>query len=312
MKFSSLKLALTFAILPLVAAQSASAQQVLLDQQPSQIFSVSADFGFESVADNFVVPTPDDVSVIELSIWGTWATTGQSITDSFDIYFHQNTTGGFGDVPGAVVSSVLGLTPTVSTTGASMPTFAGMLPEYKLEFTLPSAVVLTPGTYWIELYSTGSSGSGEEFVWGMAPQDFVNGAPCMAWSFDTPGVAWWPCTPFSETDMAMEVIGLSGPQLLISGLAGGSLATVSVSNATPSGNVLIGYSLRGAGPTNTLYGLVEMTMPINTLPALTADGAGAANLSTNVPVGATGLTLYSQGVDLTSGELTNAIAQTIL
>jgi hypothetical protein len=309
---SSLKFALTLAILPFVAAQSVSAQQLLLDQQPSQTFSISADFGFESVADNFVIPAPDDVSVIEFSIWGTWATAGLSTTDSFDIYFHQNTGGTIGDVPGALVANVLGLTPTVLATGNLMPTFVGMLPEYKLEFTLPSAVDLTPGTYWIELYSTGSSGSGEEFIWEMAPQDFINGAPCMAWSFETPGITWWPCTPFSETDMAIEIFGLSGPRLLITGLAGGSLATINVTNATPNGNVLIGYSLHGAGPTTTPYGLVEMTMPITRLPAITADAAGIASMSANVPVGASGFTLYSQAVDLTSGELTNPLAQPIL
>ncbi len=205
MKSASLTFALTLAILPFVAAPTVTAQQALLDQQPSQLFSLSADFGFESLADNFVIPGPDDVSVIEFSIWGTWATTGQSTNDSFDVYIHHNTAGPTGDVPGALVTTILGLTPTVWSTGNSLPTFVGSLPEYKLEFTLPSAATLTPGTYWLQLYSTGSSGTAEEFIWEMAPQDLINGAQCMAWSLETPDITWWPCTPFPETNMALLV-----------------------------------------------------------------------------------------------------------
>ena len=312
MKSFLISFALPLAILSLVTSPEAQAQQVLLDQQPSQIFSLSSDFGFRTVADNFVIPAPDDVTVISFSVWGTWATAGLPTTDGFDIYFQDTTTGTFGEVPGPVVVSALGVVPTVLATGQTMPTFMGGLPEYKLEFTFPTGVVLSPGTYWLQLYSAANSGTGEEFLWEMGPQDLVNGLSCMAWASETPGVAWWPCTPFSETDMALEIFGLSGPQLQISGLAGGNLATVLVTNATAGGNVLVGYSLRGAGPTTTPFGAVAMTMPITTLPTLAADPAGVASLSATVPVGATGFTLYAQGVDLTSSNLTNALAQPIL
>jgi hypothetical protein len=62
----------------------------------------------------------------------------------------------------------------------------------------------------------------------------------------------------------------------ITGLVGGGTATLTVSGATPMGGVLIGYSLYGAGPTMTPFGLVDMSLPITQLPTLTADGAGLA------------------------------------
>jgi hypothetical protein len=108
------------------------------------------------------------------------------------------------------------------------------------------------------------------------------------------------------------VIEIEGPAYSISGLVGGGIATLSVSGATAGGNVLLGYSLTGVGPTMTPFGPVDMSPPISQLPALTADGAGNASLSTGIPARATGFTLYTQGVDLTSGSLTNSLAEAIL
>jgi len=131
------------------------------------------------------------------------------------------------------------------------------------------------------------------------------------WMNDPTAFGMWLVWDVGVDNMEI-VVGPTGPTLAVSGLAGGGMATVTVANATAGGNVLLGYSLTGAGPTATPYGLVDMSMPISTLPTLTADAAGAASLSTGVPAGATGLTLYSQGVDLSSGELTNSLAEVIL
>lgn len=108
------------------------------------------------------------------------------------------------------------------------------------------------------------------------------------------------------------VIEIEGPAYTITGLVGGGIATLSVSNATASGNVLLAYSLTGAGPTATPFGPVDMSPPISQLPTLTADAFGNASLSTGIPGRATGFTLYTQGVDLTSGSLTNSLAEAIL
>jgi len=106
--------------------------------------------------------------------------------------------------------------------------------------------------------------------------------------------------------------GPSTPVYSISGLAGGGSATLTVSNATPGGSVLLGYSLTGAGPTNTPFGMVDMSLPITQLPTLTADAAGVASMTTGVPTRATGFTIYTQGADLGSGVLTNSLAEVVL
>jgi hypothetical protein len=106
--------------------------------------------------------------------------------------------------------------------------------------------------------------------------------------------------------------GPGGPSYAITGLVGGGTATLTVSGATAGGGVLIGYSLTGAGPTNTPFGPVDMSAPITQLPTLTADGAGVATMSTGVPGRASGFTVYTQAADLGSGLLTNSLAEVVL
>ena len=103
-----------------------------------------------------------------------------------------------------------------------------------------------------------------------------------------------------------------GPSYSISGLAGGGTATLTVAGATPGGGVLLGYSLAGAGPTMTPFGLVDISAPISQLPSLTANASGVASLSTGVPSRATGFTLFTQGADLATATLTNSLAEPIL
>ena len=117
---------------------------------------------------------------------------------------------------------------------------------------------------------------------------------------------------FANYDYTFRTWSDSGPSYSIAGLAGGGSATLTVSSATPGGGVLIGYSLTGAGPTPTPFGMVDMSAPISTLPTLIADAAGVASLTTGVPGRASGFTLYTQGADLTSGTLTNSLAELIL
>jgi len=182
---------------------TASAQQVFLDQQPTQTFSLQCTLGVEANADNFVVPAGPGIAMNTIRIWGTW-NGGSVLPDTFDVVFHGNDSSGpFGDVPGATTGSVSGVVPTVVGTGLMMPTQFGMLPEYELTLTLPAAVSFAPGTHWVELYSTNSSGSTNVFIWGMAGEDMTNGGSCMSWSTTTPGVMWNACTPFPETDMAI-------------------------------------------------------------------------------------------------------------
>ena len=107
------------------------------------------------------------------------------------------------------------------------------------------------------------------------------------------------------------VVELDGPVYSISNLVAGGTATLSVTNATAGGPIILGFSRAGAGPVQTPYGLVELSFPITQLPPVYANASGVMTIDLGVPANSTGMTLYSQGVDLTSGLLTNALAEVI-
>lgn len=114
-------------------------------------------------------------------------------------------------------------------------------------------------------------------------------------------------------DMGVDNMQInSGPRLSASGLVGGGTATFTVTNATPFGGVLLGLSTTGAGPTATPFGSVAMSAPIRRLPAMTADVSGASSVNVAVPAGASGATIYMQGVDMASAILTNALVEMVL
>ncbi|MDE0586241.1 MAG: hypothetical protein OSB63_06440, partial [Planctomycetota bacterium] len=95
----------------------------------------------------------------------------------------------------------------------------------------------------------------------------------------------------------------------ITPMTAGSPVTFSVTGADVNANCIIGYSLLGAGPITTAYGVVDMTPPISRLPTLTTDGNGDASLTLTVPANASGVTLYTQA--LANGVLTNSLAETV-
>lgn len=165
------------------------------------------------------------------------------------------------------------------------------------------AVAVTPGqTYWIEYWEPGITSicfqgnlgfdayTGGEF--------YYQGAP-----FVVPG---WDLAFRTYSD------GTAGPTYSIQNLVAGQVANFVVNGATAGGTVMLGYSLLGPGPTATPYGSVDMTAPINTLATLTADINGDAAFSPVVPGGVAGVTLYTQGLDLASGTLTNSLAELVL
>jgi hypothetical protein len=108
-------------------------------------------------------------------------------------------------------------------------------------------------------------------------------------------------------DIAVDGTGLAF-SYIISNLVAGQAATFAVTGGTPFGQVLVAYSLTGAGPTQSQYGLVDMSLPISVLASLVTDLNGAAQLTPTVPPGVAGATLYTQCVDLTSGTLSNSLA----
>ena len=99
------------------------------------------------------------------------------------------------------------------------------------------------------------------------------------------------------------------PVYSVTPMTAGSPATFSVTGADPNSTVRLGYSLTGAGPFTTAFGVVDMTPPIKTLATLTSNGSGDASFTVTVPGSASGRTLYTQG--LNNGVLTNSLAEFI-
>ena len=100
-----------------------------------------------------------------------------------------------------------------------------------------------------------------------------------------------------------------GVTFSITPMTAGSPVTFSIADAAPNSNCIIGYSLTGAGPINTAYGVVDMSPPISTLANIPSNASGAASLTVNVPANASGVTLYTQA--LNNGALTNSLAETV-
>jgi hypothetical protein len=170
------------------------------------------------------------------------------------------------------------------------------------------------GTNWAINVNPNAPGSSIIAAMTTSPTGQIYGAGSQLYTISTVdgfttavgGGAWANLT-------AIEFLGAPiTPQLSLTNLVGGQVATIGFWNMTPSGMVLIGYSLTGAGPTPTPFGMVDMSPPISQLPLLTADAAGVGSLSTGVPARASGFTLYMQGADLSSGGLTNSLAEVIL
>ncbi|HJM39914.1 MAG TPA: hypothetical protein QGG59_07350 [Planctomycetota bacterium] len=99
-----------------------------------------------------------------------------------------------------------------------------------------------------------------------------------------------------------------------SNIVAGQLGNFDVSNCTPGNNVIIGYSLTGSGPTQTMFGDVDMSPPIGQFPAQVVDQNGDVHHQVTIPPGAAGLTVYSQCVELTgagTGNLANSLVVTV-
>ncbi len=105
--------------------------------------------------------------------------------------------------------------------------------------------------------------------------------------------------------------GPAGPSLSVSGLVAGGAATVSAANCTPLGQVRVGFSVYGGGPTTTPYGDLLLSPPYTELPAMTADAAGAASSSAPVPAGTTGVAVWLHAMDVGSLTFTNGLAEVI-
>jgi hypothetical protein len=105
-----------------------------------------------------------------------------------------------------------------------------------------------------------------------------------------------------------------GPKYTVLNLTAGQQATLQVTGATPNNLVILAYSVAGPGPTNTQFGAVAMTPPIQQLAPIPANANGVVTTNVFVPATAVGITVYTQGVELLGGGggyLTNALAEVV-
>jgi len=101
------------------------------------------------------------------------------------------------------------------------------------------------------------------------------------------------------------------PTLSVAALIPGLTSDATLSGCTPSGSVILGYSLAGSGPITTIYGVADLSLPISQMPAVTADGSGDATVQLNPTGSLSGTTIWFQALDLGTGQLTNGTQQTV-
>ncbi|HBF22790.1 MAG TPA: hypothetical protein DDW23_03135 [Planctomycetes bacterium] len=105
------------------------------------------------------------------------------------------------------------------------------------------------------------------------------------------------------------------PYYTLGNLTAASPADISVINVGPGNTVIAAYSLTGPGPTQSPFGPVDLSQPIKQLPAMVAGSTGEASMTANVPPGTSGISVWSQAVELHpggGGTLSNSLFQTIL
>lgn len=72
----------------------------------------------------------------------------------------------------------------------------------------------------------------------------------------------------------------------------GNLATIQVENCVPDSNITMLYSLNGPGPTNTIWGKLDLSSPIGNLGTKTVDASGIVQFSGIIPNGLAGRNLW--------------------
>jgi len=291
-------------LLGLAAMAPASAQQVLLDQQPTRTFGLYSETSpiSSSNADDFSVGAAG-ATIGEITWWGYYDPSGQPGPDAFGIRIHDNTTSGppFNyNQPGNLLHEWTAQQPTRTQTGLQGQSFGGQLDEYRFDFVLPSAVTLAPGHYWVEIWNDTPS-TPDSFVWGCGTLDPINGVPGFQFSFTAPGTTWQnSLVPASGMSLQVrEPSGPTGPALAWSGSCPGA-GTVSVNGATPGGAVYLGYSRTlgpWAVPTGPCAGTVLDLVTPTLVTVLTADAQGDAAAPANVPAAACGQ-VHVQAFDL--------------
>ncbi len=150
----------------------------------------------QSVAENFVLSSVQTLT--GAVIWGGYAPDNFiPIGDSFTVILHQDN----GGLPGQVIYSEDSVQVVRTATGRELFDFGIDEYRYVLQFNQP--ITLPAGSYYIEVFNF-SGLSLETFFWETGSFDTERGAPGVAISNTTPGVAW----AFDDSfEVAIRLVG---------------------------------------------------------------------------------------------------------
>ena len=110
---------------------------------------------------------------------------------------------------------------------------------------------------------------------------------------------WVACGKSQPTPMGSQQINLA-PRYSVTGLTSGSQATLSLEGCEIGARCIFAYSLNGAGPTQTAWGLIDLSPPIKQAPPAYAGSNGIASLQVTVPPGISGVPIWTQAAAVSS------------
>jgi hypothetical protein len=96
--------------------------------------------------------------------------------------------------------------------------------------------------------------------------------------------------------------GTTGPVMTVPSLTAGTYAVFTMEDCDPNGLAYIYYSLNGTGPTSTVYGTADLSLPLFLLPQINIDSNGWGSTAVFVPLRGAGVTVWFQGVDAVTSE----------
>ena len=106
--------------------------------------------------------------------------------------------------------------------------------------------------------------------------------------------------------------GSTNPVLTVPTLTAGQFSVFTIADCQPNSVALIYYSRTGTGPTSTVYGIADLSVPLYLLPQISTDAAGWGTTMVRVPNRGTGVTAWFQGVDTSTSLWSSNFQTTVL
>lgn len=147
-------------------------------------------------AQRFQILVPKSIHTIKLH--GIYYGAFDLPTDNFRVIIQRDSA--FGG-PGATVASQLNVPSTRTPTGHQL---YGQYTEYQYDLDLNTAISLTPGTYWAQIYNN-TAGSDTTFEWVLG--EYTTGADYSAVSFSAPGSSWFSLPWNLSLELGGDVVG---------------------------------------------------------------------------------------------------------